>query len=127
MEFFVGGITKTEDGRPLPYPDSLDKTTTNPSLIILSIDWREYTIDLTSKNLSHVIGGFGFSTNDTYSTFYLDDIRFDSNSGPDPDPDPNPDPYPAPDPNPDNGGDDTDGSSCFINTVSVELPMLSSD
>ncbi len=77
VEFFVGGIVEDKDGKPLPYPDSLEKASIN---IVLNDTWQEYSIYLTSKDLSHVIGGFGFVIDDNNvpnPTFYLDDIKFD--------------------------------------------------
>jgi hypothetical protein len=72
VEFFAGGITG-------PYPDSLPKTSTG--YITLTNSWQRYTIGLTGKNLSHVIGGFGWVANSSHNpngaTFYLDDIRYD--------------------------------------------------
>jgi len=71
VEFSVGGITGT-------YPDSLAKTSTG--FVTLSAAWAQYTIDLSSRNLTHVIGGFGWSTNSDRNpagaTFYLDDIQY---------------------------------------------------
>ena len=72
VEFFVGGITGV-------YPDSLAKTSTR--FVLLSTTWTKYTIDLSTQNLSHVIGGFGWSTNSHLNpagaVFYLDDIQYD--------------------------------------------------
>ena len=72
IEFFVGGIDGT-------YGDSIEKTSTG--YISLTTSWKEYTIDLVGKNLSHVIGGFGWVTNSQNNpdgaTFYLDDIEYD--------------------------------------------------
>lgn len=82
VEFFVGGI-----GRQLPptctpsqpCPDSFCKVSTG--FLTLSPQWQQYTIDLTSQDLSYVIGGFGWVTNSTENpagaTFYLDDIQYD--------------------------------------------------
>jgi len=71
VEFFAGGLTG-------PYPDSLPKTSTG--LIVLSRDWNQYSIDLTGKDLSYIIGGFGFYltgfSNPEGATFYLDDIKY---------------------------------------------------
>jgi hypothetical protein len=71
VEFFIGGITG-------PYSDSLLKTSTG--YLTLSTSWQMYTIDLASKDLSNVIGGFGWITNSSNNpsgaTFYLDDIRY---------------------------------------------------
>jgi len=69
VKFFAGGITG-------PYPDSLVQVSTG--YITLTNSWQEYAIDLTSKDLSYVIGGFGWATDDPNSpTFYLDEIKYD--------------------------------------------------
>jgi len=71
-EFKVGGITG-QNG------DS-DSSSIGP--VSLTKDWKKFTIDLSNKNLSHIIGGFGWSANHDDNpqgiTFYLDDIRFES-------------------------------------------------
>jgi hypothetical protein len=50
-------------------------------IIDLSIEWQHYTIDLTGKDLSHVIGGFCWMTNKNQnpygSTIFLDDIKYE--------------------------------------------------
>lgn len=70
-EFKVGGITG-EHG------DS-DSQTIGP--VTVSKDWQKYTIDLASKDLSHIVGGFCFSAsrddNPNGYTLYLDEIRFE--------------------------------------------------
>lgn len=70
-EFIIGGINGD-------YPDS-DLATLGP--VILSKEWRQYTIDLRGKDLSYISGGFAWSTaegvNDETCTFYLDEIRFE--------------------------------------------------
>jgi hypothetical protein len=72
IEFFAGGVTGS-------HPDSFPKTSTGS--ITLTRSWQEYAIDLTGLDLSHVIGGFGWITNDSYNPngaiFYLDDIAYD--------------------------------------------------
>lgn len=71
VEFFAGGINGL-------YPDSLDKVSTG--LITLTSDWKKYTISLNFKDLSYVIGGFGFSVsganNPNGATFYIDKIQY---------------------------------------------------
>ncbi len=71
QEVKVGGINGT-------YPDS-DEVKAGP--ITLTSDWKQYTIDLTGKNLTHIIGGFAWATNLDVNpegcTFYLDDIQFE--------------------------------------------------
>ena len=74
IEFFAGGITGDN-------PDSLEKTYAGTSTITtLSNSWKECTIDLASKDLSHIIGGFGWTANSDNNpngaTFYLDDIQY---------------------------------------------------
>jgi len=70
-EFKIGGI----DG---DYPDS-DMAIIGP--VILSKDWRQYTIDLRGKDLSYISGGFSWATNVEINqdgcTFYLDDIAYE--------------------------------------------------
>lgn len=72
-EFKVGGI----GGQ---YPDSLQPAVST-GVITLTSGWQQYTIDLTGKDLSYVIGGFVWVTNQTQNpngaTIYLDDIRFE--------------------------------------------------
>ena len=71
QEFTVGGIMGN-------YPDS-DTAMIGP--VILTSEWREYTIDLRGKNLSYISGGFAWTTsenvNPTTCIFYLDEIRFE--------------------------------------------------
>ncbi len=70
-EFKLGGISGD-------YPDS-DVAGIGP--VLLTPEWKEYTIDLTGKDLSYIIGGFCFSTNVDVNpegcVFYLDDIRYE--------------------------------------------------
>ncbi|MDD3052924.1 MAG: hypothetical protein WCS83_02030 [Endomicrobiia bacterium] len=70
-EFKVGGITGE-------YPDS-DSSSIGP--IELTKEWQKYTIDLTGKDLSHIIGGFCFaaSKDDNPNGFilYIDDVIFE--------------------------------------------------
>jgi len=71
QEFKVGGILGD-------YPDS-DMAMIGP--VILSNEWREYSIDLRGKDLSYISGGFSWSTNTDVNpegcVFYLDYIRFE--------------------------------------------------
>jgi hypothetical protein len=47
----------------------------------LTTTWREFSIDLTGKDLTHLIGGFAWvasaDSNPGGVTFYLDDNRFE--------------------------------------------------
>ena len=70
-DFFIGGIK----GR---YPDSCS-ISIGP--IDLSKKWQQFEINLEGKDLSRIIGGFGWSTNSSSNpdgcTFYLDEIRYE--------------------------------------------------
>ncbi len=72
VTFKMGGV-----GMGHQYPDS-DTATTEP--IALTKDWKEYSIDLTGKDLSHIIGGFAWvgtaKENQSNITFYLRDIYY---------------------------------------------------
>ena len=69
-EFKIGGIGGD-------FPDS-DMAIIGP--VILSKEWREYSIDLRGKDLSYISGGFSWATNVEVNpngcTFYLDDIVY---------------------------------------------------
>ena len=68
----VGGISGPKGDSLFP---AVEKRLT------LSNSWQKYTIDLSNKDLSHIIGGFCIVTNDDMCpyecTIYLDDIRFE--------------------------------------------------
>jgi exo-beta-1,3-glucanase (GH17 family) len=72
VKFFMGGIWG-------PYPDS-QQPALSTDVITLTNEWSEYTIDLRGRDLSRVIGGFGFVSdgclNPEPATFYLDDIEY---------------------------------------------------
>lgn len=76
VKFFAGGVGNNAKN---PWPDSFSQTSTD--LITLTGSWKEYSIDLANKDLSHVIGGFGWSIasddNPNGATFYLDHITYD--------------------------------------------------
>ncbi len=70
-EFKVGGIM----GK---YSDS-DTASIGP--VVLTKEWKKYTIDLRGKDLGYIIGGFAWSTNIDVNpggaVFYLDEIRYE--------------------------------------------------
>jgi len=72
VTFKMGGV-----GMGHQYPDS-DSATSDP--IVLTKDWKEYSIDLTGKDLSHVIGGFAWvgtaKENQNNITFYVTNIYY---------------------------------------------------
>ena len=72
-EFKMGGMASGE------HPDS-DSASSMP--VQLTKEWKKYEIDLRGKDLSHIIGGFCWSTNiDTNNpegvVFYLDEIKYE--------------------------------------------------
>jgi hypothetical protein len=71
LRFGMGGIAGQ-------YPDSA-KVEIGP--VVLTKDWREYTIDLSGKDLSYVSGGFYWMMDKNSSpdgaVMYLDDIRYE--------------------------------------------------
>jgi len=72
QKFFVGGIKGT-------YPDSAN---VEFGPVELTDTWKEYSINLSGKDLSYISGGFGWVStadlNPEGATFYLDDIKFEA-------------------------------------------------
>ncbi len=72
-EFKIGGIGMGRD-----YPDS-DNASIGP--VILTNQWKEYSIDLRGKDLSSISGGFAWIANVDGNSepciFFLDDIHFE--------------------------------------------------
>lgn len=70
-EFKIGGISGE-------FGDS-DSASIGP--VVLTPEWKKYTIDLAGKDLHHIIGGFCFSANHDDNpkgyTMYLDEIRYE--------------------------------------------------
>ncbi|MCX7626718.1 MAG: hypothetical protein N2Z21_10995 [Candidatus Sumerlaeaceae bacterium] len=80
VEFFAFGVGRDSiTGYPTaPFCDSARKVS---RLFRLKKDWTFYYLDLRQRDLSYVIGGFGWSSNVALSrrrslTFYLDEIKF---------------------------------------------------
>ncbi|VAW15968.1 hypothetical protein MNBD_BACTEROID05-990 [hydrothermal vent metagenome] len=71
QEFTVGGISGN-------YPDS-DTAVIGP--VILSDQWKQYSIDLRGKDLKSISGGFAWTTSEDVNpetcVFFLDDIKFE--------------------------------------------------
>lgn len=71
-DFKMGGIFQGE------YPDT-GSASTGP--IVLTKEWKQYTISLKGVDLSYIIGGFCWVTtkndNPQGMTFYLDDIQYE--------------------------------------------------
>ena len=70
--FKVGGISGHK------YDDS-DTASIGP--ITLTKEWKQYTIDLTGKNLSNIVGGFAWVANSKANaqaiTFYVDNVYYE--------------------------------------------------
>ncbi|MFA7062222.1 MAG: hypothetical protein WC156_15565 [Pedobacter sp.] len=81
VEFFALGagrdaVTGTAQN---PFPDSSPKVS---KTITLSTSWQQYSIALTGRDLSYVLGGFGWAAKAADNgqqniVFYLDDIAYD--------------------------------------------------
>lgn len=72
-KFGMGGISgQMEEG---------DSDSADSDSIELSTTWKEYSIDLRGRDLSHIIGGFLFvlnaDMNPQGATFYVDNIRYE--------------------------------------------------
>ncbi|HEX7975412.1 MAG TPA: glycosyl hydrolase family 17 protein [Anaerolineales bacterium] len=76
IKFFAGGIGDATT----PYHDSL-RPEVSTGFILLGSDWQTYTINLRNQDLSHMIGGFGWSTdkcaNPDGADFFLDNIQYE--------------------------------------------------
>jgi len=71
VRFGIGGIGGI-------YPDS-SKTEMGP--IVLEKEWRQYSLDLSDKDISYISGGFYWMTDKTSNPdgamFYIDDIKYE--------------------------------------------------
>lgn len=81
MTFFMGGVGWNESEPEAEFPDSLPA---QKIAVELTESWQEFSIDLsqlTPAQLSNVMGGFGWATNDSENAggivFYLDDISYE--------------------------------------------------
>jgi hypothetical protein len=73
ISFGIGGVSG-------PYGDTLVPKVSTGN-ITLTTAWTQYELDLTGKDLSRVVGGFEWDTNNTLNpsgaTFYVDEVRFE--------------------------------------------------
>jgi len=78
VKFKVGGIGV---GQSKPYPDT---ATIETDPIELTDAWKQYTMNLSGKDLSYISGGFCWTAeanqNPEGATFYLDDIKFEADA-----------------------------------------------
>jgi len=74
QKFMVGGIKGI-------YPDTAS-VETGP--IELTDTWKQYTVNLTGKDISYLNGAFGWATNADLcpdgATFYIDDVKFETDT-----------------------------------------------
>jgi len=82
IEFFMGGVGRNpENGNSvMPFPDSTPRVPELGTTLTLSTTWTRYTIDLTGKNLSYILGGFAWvctaQNNPNGAVFWIDDIQY---------------------------------------------------
>lgn len=90
IDFFVAGVGRNADNgqTTAPFPDSSARyppLTASGAPVggpkVLGTSWQKFTLDLTGRDLSYVLGGFGWVAravdNPFGATFYLDDIQFE--------------------------------------------------
>lgn len=77
VEFFLGGVGWDGSRKVAPFPDS------SPAIriaVTLTRAWKQYRINVRGKNLSYVLGGFGWVASATKNpgnvVFFLDDIQY---------------------------------------------------
>lgn len=82
VEFFIAGVGRDPDNgsRVMPFPDSSPRVPGPGTTFTLSTTWTRYTIDLTGKDLSYVLGGFAWictsKANPGGAEFWIDDVQF---------------------------------------------------
>jgi exo-beta-1,3-glucanase (GH17 family) len=78
VEFFTGGLWR-DQCEAFRNIDSIQPAATT-DVLTLTREWKQYSLDLRGKNLTKVIGGFGFATNTCFNPsgaiFYLDNIQY---------------------------------------------------
>jgi hypothetical protein len=83
IEFFMGGVGRNPvTGASItPFPDSTPRVPPAGIITTLTSTWQPYSIDLAGKDLSYVLGGFGWvinvAQNPSGAIFYLDDIQYE--------------------------------------------------
>jgi len=81
VDFFMGGVGRDPNtGQPLPGTSFPDSTPVVKQRFVLTNQWAQYSIDVTGRNLSYVLGGFGWvasdSDNPSGAVFFLDDVGY---------------------------------------------------
>lgn len=83
IEFFALGVGRNAaTGAPTnPFPDSSPRVPGVGTRTTLTTNWQQYTINLTGRNTSYVLGGFAWVADDVHNpsgaTFYLDEIQYE--------------------------------------------------
>ncbi|HWW63076.1 MAG TPA: hypothetical protein VN181_17000, partial [Thermoanaerobaculia bacterium] len=79
IEFFVAGVGRDgQSGAPVtPYPDSSPRVPGVGTTTTLTTSWQKFTIDLTGRDLSYVLGGFAWVAAGAPATFFVDDIQYE--------------------------------------------------
>jgi hypothetical protein len=84
VDFFMGGVGRNPStGVPeTRYPDSSPVAKIR---VVLGTAWRQYRIDLTGRNLTYVLGGFGWAAamadNPAGVAFDVDDVEYELGPG----------------------------------------------
>jgi hypothetical protein len=83
INFFIGGIDRHQ-ATAQRIEDCLDSLSSIKSFVTLTNQWTQYNIDIRGRDLTYVVGGFGWvasaSNNPNGAVFYLDDIEYELSS-----------------------------------------------
>lgn len=83
IEFFVGGVGRDPFSgvATQPFPDSMARFPAAGTEFHLTTNWQQFAINLSGKNLTNIMGGFGWfaeaTKNPNGAAFYLDDIAYE--------------------------------------------------
>jgi hypothetical protein len=79
IDIFMGGVGR-DAGTGQPTSAHPDSTPVVKQTFVLTSQWAQYSLDLTGRDLSYVLGGFGWVAADTFNpggaVFFLDDIEY---------------------------------------------------
>lgn len=82
IEFFIGGVGRNPvaGNAEMPFPDTTPRVPAVGTTFTLTQTWTRYTIDLTGKDLSYLLGGFAWvcnaQENSGGAVFWIDDIQY---------------------------------------------------
>lgn len=83
IEFFLGGVGYDADsGTPnAPYPDSTPRIPPRGTVTVLTQQWQQYSINVSTADLSYMLGGFGWvvaaRNNPNGAVFWVSGIQYD--------------------------------------------------